>query len=122
MERRKYMRMKHGDLPVDFVKHYNLLAKVTKDGYVYIEIHKGMYGLTHAGILDQELLLKRLNAKGYIQINLTLVLWTQSRQPIAFTLCVDDFGIKFVGIENFDHLLKALHENYTVSTYWEGTR
>ena len=71
MERRKYMRMKLSDLQNYFVKKYNLQAKVTKYGYVYIEIRKGMYSLPHAGILAQELLEKRLNEKRYIQSTLT---------------------------------------------------
>ena len=45
MERRKYMRMKLSDLQVGLVKNYNLQAKVTKYGYVNIEIRKGMYSL-----------------------------------------------------------------------------
>ena len=36
MERNKYIIMKHSNLPEYFVKHYNLQAKVTKYGYVYI--------------------------------------------------------------------------------------
>ena len=36
MEHRDYMRMKLSNLPADFVKQYNLQAKVTKYGYVYI--------------------------------------------------------------------------------------
>ena len=36
MERIKYMRIKLSNLPADFVKQYNIQAKVTKYGYVYI--------------------------------------------------------------------------------------
>ena len=32
------MRLKLSDLPEDFVNKYNLTSKVTKYGYVYIEI------------------------------------------------------------------------------------
>ena len=40
MEFSKYMRMKISDLPANLVKHYNIQSKVTKYGYVYIEICK----------------------------------------------------------------------------------
>ena len=39
-----------------FVSEYKLQYKVTKDGYVYLEIRKGMYGLPADGILAQRLL------------------------------------------------------------------
>ena len=114
--------MKLSDLLEDFVKKYNLQAKFTKYGYVYIESFQGMYGLLHSGILDQELLEKRLNTNGYRQSTLNTGFWRHAWRPILFTLCVDDFGVKFSGKEHVDHLIKTIHENYTVSTYWEGTR
>ena len=81
-----------------------------------------MCGLLHAGILAQELLEKCLNAKGYRQITLTPGFWKHAWQPISFTLCVDDFGVKVFGKEHFNHQLKPFHENYTISIDWEGKR
>ena len=52
-----------------------------------------MYGLPHAGILDQEVLGKRLNAKGYRKSTLPPGLWTHAGRPISFTLCLDDLGV-----------------------------
>jgi hypothetical protein len=68
----EYMRMKLKDLPDTFVLMYNLAAKVTSGGFVYIKIQKGMYGLPQAGILGQELLEQRLNQHGYHQSSLML--------------------------------------------------
>ena len=118
MERSKYIRMKLSNLPADFVKLYNLQANVTKDGYVYIKISRGMYGLLHAGILAQDLLEKCLNAKVYRQSTLTHGLCKHAWQSIPLTLCVDDFGVNCFGKEHVNHLLKTLHENYTISTDW----
>ncbi len=61
----KYMRMKLKDLPAEFVELYNLTDKVNSNGYIHIQIQKGMYGLPQAGIIAQELLKKRLNKHGY---------------------------------------------------------
>ena len=58
MARYNYMRLKISDLPQDFIDEYKLHDKTKKDGYVYLEIHKGMYGLLQAGILAQKLLEK----------------------------------------------------------------
>ena len=42
-------------------------------------------------------------------------LWKHVSRPIAFTLVVDDFGIKYEGHHHLDHLLNALRkETYTI--------
>jgi hypothetical protein len=81
-----------------------------------------MYGLPQAGLLANELLEKRLNAHGYHQSKLVPGLWKHIWRPIQFTLVVDDFGIKYVGDEHPQHLLKVLQEHYTVTTDWKGSR
>ena len=50
MSRYDYIRMKLEMFPDDVIAEYNLREKVEPDGYVYIEVHKGMYGLLLAGI------------------------------------------------------------------------
>ena len=37
-----------------------------------------------------------------------------------FTLVVDDFGIKYIGQENAQHLIDALKDFYEVEIYWKG--
>jgi hypothetical protein len=49
------MQLKLSDMPEDVIAHYKLLNIATPDGYVYCEIHQGMYGLPQAGIITQEL-------------------------------------------------------------------
>jgi hypothetical protein len=44
------MRMPLDLFPDNIVNHYNLRRKA-KNGFVYMEIQKGMYGLPQAGIL-----------------------------------------------------------------------
>ena len=56
MPRYEYMRIKLSDLPDDVIHHYNLENTMTKDGYIYTEIRRGMYGLPAAIILAQQLL------------------------------------------------------------------
>ena len=92
--RYEYMRLKLCDILEEVIKHYNLATKVKSDGYVYIEIRQGMYGLPQSGILSQQLLEKRLNAEGYNQDTRVPVLWKHTWHPITFTLCVDNFGVK----------------------------
>ena len=122
MPRYEYMRLKLSDLPADFVEQNGLAAKVHANGYVYVEIRRGMYGLPQAGLLAQRLLEKRLNAEGYHQSPLTPGLWTHAWRPITFTLCVDDFGVKYVGQEHVDHLMAVLRKDYTISCDPDGKR
>ena len=56
MARSKYMRLKLGNLSKSVVQHYNLAEKNTREGYVYVEIKRGVYGLPQAGLIAQQLL------------------------------------------------------------------
>ncbi len=112
MSRYEYIQIKIDDVPEDIIKQYNLCEKVDNDRYVYIEVHKGMYGLPQAGILAQELLEQRLNKHGYFQNKAIPGLWMHQTRPISFTLVVDDFGIKYVGQEHVMHLISILKEPY----------
>ena len=77
MKRFEYMRLKLSDLPEDFVEGYNLKPKSDKNGQIYVEILRGMYGLPQVGLLAQQLLEERLNAKGYSKSTIVPGLWTQ---------------------------------------------
>ncbi len=81
-----------------------------------------MYGLPQAVILGQELLKKRLNKHGYRQSPITPGLWRHNFCLISFTLCVDNFGIKYVGCEHVEHLSGILKEHYKCSQDWSGAR
>ncbi len=51
-------------IPDNFIEHYGL-CEMAVDGYVYMEIRKGMYGLPQAGILANKLLKLRLACHGF---------------------------------------------------------
>ena len=60
MDRPEFMRLRVADMPDSIVKQYNLQDKVTNDGYVYVRVSRGMYGLPQAGIIAQQLLEKQI--------------------------------------------------------------
>ena len=91
------------------IEEYNLQNKVINNGYVYVEVWKGMYGLPHSGIIGHHLFEKRLHKHGYHQSKYTSGLWTHAFRPI-FPLVVDDFGFNYVGKENDENLMKVLGE------------
>ena len=45
MVRPEYFKIKLIDIPDEVIDEYNLRDIATPDGYVYIEVTKGMYGL-----------------------------------------------------------------------------
>eukprot|EP00804_Cyclotella_cryptica_P006250 CCRYP_010108-RA/>CCRYP_010108-RA protein AED:0.40 eAED:0.40 QI:0/-1/0/1/-1/1/1/0/258 len=90
MARPEYMRLKLANIPAAIIDLYKL-RDIAQDGYVFVRIQKGMYGLPQAGIIAQQLLEQRLQANGYHQSKLNPGFWTHDMRPICFALCVDDF-------------------------------
>ena len=86
-----------------------------------MEIRKAIYGLPQAGALANKLLKKRLAPAGYYKMPHTPGLRKHVSRPIAFTLVVDDFGVKYVGKKNADHLVAALKGTYKISEDWTGS-
>jgi hypothetical protein len=64
MPRFEYTKMLLYRFPEEIIQKYNLNA-LAVDGWVYIEIRKGMYGLKQAGLLVNQLLQTRLAPFGY---------------------------------------------------------
>jgi len=113
--RPEYMHLKVSDIPHHIIALYNLDKLTTTEGYVYVLIQKGMYGLPQAGIIAQQLHEKCLTIKGYRQSTIMPGFWKHDWGPISFTLCVDDFGVKYVGIKHAHHLLQTLNKHYQTS-------
>ena len=67
MPKPEYMRLCLDIIPEEIIAKYNLRNLVDKDGWIYIKIWKGMYGLPQAGILANQFHKKSLSPKGYYQ-------------------------------------------------------
>ena len=117
----EYMRIPLRLIPEEIVTQYNLQSLVAPDGFVYIEIRKGMYGLPQAGRIAHEALRTHLEPFGYYPIPHTQGLWTHRTRNIFFCLVVDDFGIKYINKDDANHLLQALEHKYECSVDWDGT-
>jgi hypothetical protein len=120
LPRFEYMKMLLSRFPEEIIQKYNLNA-LAVDGWVYIEIPKGMYGLKQAGLLANQLLQTRLAPFGYCPERHTPGLWLHKTWPISFTLVVDDFAVKYVGKQNAEHLWNALLQTYELTTDWKVT-
>jgi hypothetical protein len=107
-------------VPDEILDTYNLRPLI-HNGYLYVEIAKGMYGLPQAGKIANDLLAKRLARKGYYQCRHTPGLWKYAYRPIQFSLVVNDFSVEYVGKEHADHLHTAITDHYDCSVDWTGS-
>ncbi len=117
----EYMRISLKHIPLDVQERYNI-ASMVHNGYVLMEISKGIYGLPQAGKLAQDRLVAHLAKNGYIQCVNTPCLFVHQTNGVAFTLVVDDFLIKYSDRKDVDHLLTALRELYTITTEFGTTQ
>ena len=106
-------------IPADIKQRYKLQDKII-DGYIYIKIKRGMYGLKQAAILAHEQLVANLKPFAYHPIPNTNF-WKHTTRPTIFCLCVDDFGIKYYSKADADHLFSALAQHYQYTVDWKGT-
>jgi hypothetical protein len=106
--------------PEEIIQKYNL-NDLAVDGWVYIEIRKGIYGLKQTGILANQLLQTWLAPFGYYPARYIPGLWLHKARPISFTLVVDDFAVKYVGKQHAEHLRNALLRTYELTTDWTTT-
>jgi hypothetical protein len=111
----EYAKIKLSDIPEEVIKEYKLHEKATPDGWIYIKVIRGMYGLPQAGSLGHDLLETRLNQEGYFQSQIVPGFWKHKTKPIQFVLVVDDFGIKYFQEKDLDHLIKSLLKSITMS-------
>jgi hypothetical protein len=111
LPRFEYMKMLLSRFPEEIIQKYNLNA-LAVDGWVHIEIRKGMYGLKQAGLLVNQLLQTRLAPFGYYPSRHTPRLWLHKTRPISFTLVVDDFAVKYIGKQHAELLRNALFRTY----------
>ena len=121
LDESEWMWVRVDQIPESIMLKYNLLQFVS-NGRILFEVVKGMYGLAQAGRLAQDRLVSHLSTHGYIACSNTPCFFTHTSRPISFTLVVDDFGIKYVGMEHANHLLTALQGLYAITVDWTGSK
>lgn len=86
--------MKITDIPDKIIKEYKLHKKVIPDGWMYLKVVKGFYGLPQAGSLEHDLLQEPLNKEGYYLSQIVPGLPKHNTHNIQLVLIADDFGIE----------------------------
>ncbi len=116
------MRLKLNNVPEEIIIKYKLHEIATEDQYFYCKIQKGMFGLPQVGIIAQDLLQAHLAKVGYQQSKIIHSLQTHETRKICFTLVIDDFAIKYTSMEDPQHLIDALKQDYTFTFNWDATK
>ena len=119
MNREEYMRVRIKHIREDILERYQWREKVTLEGYIYIHIKNGIYGLKQAALLAYNDLKRNLEPYGYYPVVGTVGLWCHKTKPIRFCACVDDFGVKYFSKNDINRLLDSLSRNYKYTTDWE---
>ena len=94
--------------PLYIIDQYKIVDLVDKDGFVYIKIHKGMYGLNQAAHIAFECLVKLLKPHVYYPLGSNPGIWCHKILPTKFTLCVENLGIKCTNPAHAHHLVDTL--------------
>ncbi len=79
---------------LEWIKQQYNLNSLALNGFIYLKMRRTVWGLPHVGILANKLLWKCLLPHGYFECPNPPSLWKHTTHPIAFTLVVDDFGVK----------------------------
>ena len=119
LEYYEYMKIPLDLFPVWTREQYHL-DKHARDGWVYIEMRRAVWGLPQAGILANKRLRRKLAPFGYHECANTPGLWRHESRPITFTLVVDDFGVKFINKSDADHLITSIKTTYSLTEDWTG--
>jgi hypothetical protein len=108
MDRPEYMRIPAKNIPKSILEKYALHKYIDTKGMVLLEINKTLWGLPQSGLLSKQRLCHHLATHGYHECALTSGLFRHAALPIAFTLVVDDFLVKYHDRQDAQHLIDAL--------------
>ena len=61
---------------------------IDSEGYVYVDINKGVYGLKQAAVIAYQKLVKHIDGHSYHPIQFTTGLWYHRTLKTKFCLCV----------------------------------
>ena len=114
------MKLALACIPDEVIDQYSLRT-LSSNGWVYLEILKGMPGLKQSGLISNDRLKYHLAHFGFAPVPITPALWKHTNKPIIFSLVVDDFGVKYIGKDNANHLIQALQNLYTISIDCTGS-
>ena len=114
MKHFEYICISLWSIPDSIIQHYNLESKI-HNGVVYVEVRNRMYGLPQSGCIANGKLMTHLEHKGFRQAQVTHDLLLHTDHPMACSLVVDNFGVKYVRHEHAEYFKDTLKEHYDIT-------
>ena len=120
LDRNEYMRIPLKWLsPADRAK-YNIDQYCSHgDTSILVEIFGNIYGLVNAALIANTDLVKLLNNSEFYETN-TPSVYKHKTRNIAFSLVVDDFGVKYTIRADAEFLIEVLEKEYELTIDWDG--
>ena len=84
MSRAEYMRIHLKCLPPDIRDRYDIEGLIAADGYLYIKIIKGMYGLKQAAIMAYNQLILYTGPHGCYTVPFKIIIWAHKTRKTKF--------------------------------------
>ena len=109
----QYMRIHKKIISQEVLNEYNIIFD--NHDFTYVEIRIGMYGLNEAGVIAFEQLVQKLKRFGYDPMSQTPGLWKHTSRRTTFTLCVDEFGVKYFSKDDANQLINTIRATYECS-------
>ena len=78
-----------------------------------------MYGFKESEYLANVELKRILAKEGYTPSKFTPGLYTHKVRDIAFSLVVDDFGVRYTNKKDAEHLAQAIAKRYPIKCDWD---
>ena len=99
----RHVRFKLSQIPEAIQVQHGLLNLVDDKGCVHARIDKAWCGLKEAGRIAGDDIRDHLAAFGHNESKFSPGLFTHDTRPISFTSVVDDLGVKWKNLEDFEH-------------------
>ena len=93
---------------------------VDMNGWVYIKICKGMYGLKKSWGIKKQKLVKHLKIYSHRPVTFTPDLWNHEDKDTVVSLVINDFAINYTLELNTLYLLQAIKDKYEIYMNWKA--
>ena len=116
----QYMQFNINIVPQEVIDHYNLQKKGTKDGSLYCERRKAMYGLKESGKLANIKLQTVLASEEYKPCCVTHGLYKYRKQRITSLFLGDKFSVQYIDKKRCRSSHHNTTKKYLIKMNWKG--
>ena len=107
--------------PQEIIYAYNRATLVDNQGWIYMRIQKGIYGLKQSGIIANQELVKHMAPFGNHPVQLTPGMQVHDNRNTVFSPVVDDFCVQYSSMEDTNYFFNALRAKYLITVDMEAT-